>query len=78
MHDERILKEWRYVPSNYHILVKYQQPDGGILSDRKSSVHEQRFQLHWRFLSVEHITGERTRHDMFDGVLADRNFEKRT
>ena len=52
--------------SNWHILIKYQQPEGGVLT--KSQVEFNAVFNYWR-LRVEHIIGEVKNHDMFDGVF---------
>ena len=52
--------------SNWHILIKYQQPEGGVLT--KEQVKFNSIFNYWR-LRDEHIIGEIKKHDMFDGVF---------
>ena len=52
--------------SNYHIMVKYQQPPNGVLQTYQ--VYMNTIFNYWR-LRVEHIMSEIKRHDMFDGVF---------
>jgi hypothetical protein len=78
MHDATILKkyppnfeEWEWgmgdgaFEDNYHILVKYQQPAGGVLTE--AQVYMNGLFNYWR-VRVEHIIREVKRHDMFCGV----------
>lgn len=78
MHDNDILEKYppKFLPwewgmgdgafaANHHILVKYQQPDKGLLSP--SQVAMNTIFNYWH-LRVEHIMSEIKRHDMFSGV----------
>ena len=79
MNDEKILElyppdfeEWEWglgdgaFESNNHILVKYQQPPKGLLTEDR--VYMNTIFNYWS-LRVEHIIGEIKRHDMLAGVF---------
>ena len=51
--------------ANRNIMIKVQQPDGGILT--RGQIKANTIFNHWR-LRVEHIVGEVKRHSMFSGV----------
>ena len=52
--------------ANRHILVKYIQPDDGLLTEQQ--VYFNTIFNYWR-LRVEHIIGEVKNHDMLRGVF---------
>lgn len=52
--------------NSQHILIKYQQPDGGVLT--RDEVYFNSIFNYWR-LRVEHIIGEVKNHSIFDHVF---------
>ena len=80
MNDQKIIADPRYAPallpwewgigdgafeSTWHILVKYQKPQGGVLSREMVQVNAE-FN-YWR-LRVEHIIGDVKKHDALNGI----------